>query len=157
MDCKILPIIKADFNSLWKCDVKGKTVAITTPFSHAFSSLINIYITERDRQFVISDGGDLYRVVASQDINWERSALQKAVAMFVHQFEIQCSKEKKDKNGVPMYYMKVSKQEEISSAVFNIAHFIMAVADFAASLIAPVLEEEEEKQNREVFERETTH
>lgn len=156
MDCKVLKTIQADFDALWGCKAKGNTVVITTPFSHALSSLVNVYLTERDKQFVVSDGGDLYRLVASQEINWNRNPLQKAIGQFVQQFEIKITTNQ-GKESVPMYYMKVADMKEISSAIFNLAHFIVAVADFAVSLMAPTEEEVEEKQSRDVFENETDH
>src|SRR4051812_29758525 len=53
----LIPLLRSDFGSLWKCQARGNTIEIITPFSTTTQKFVSVFITAREEELVVSDGG----------------------------------------------------------------------------------------------------
>src|SRR5438067_2224419 len=64
IDCTITDLIQRDFNALWKCQQRGNTLEITTPYLLPDSTLVSLFVTEKENRYIISDGGGIHEILA---------------------------------------------------------------------------------------------
>ncbi|HSY20042.1 MAG TPA: hypothetical protein VK815_16980 [Candidatus Acidoferrales bacterium] len=64
INCHITERIQKDFNSLWQCKQRGNTIEISTPYLLPDSTLLSLFITERDGKTIVHDGGSISQIVS---------------------------------------------------------------------------------------------
>jgi hypothetical protein len=142
LDCRITELLKADFNTLWRCSQLGDTLEISTPYRMPDSTLFSLFLTEREDRFIASDGGAVAELLVEHSYlpeeEWKRelSALAKTHGL------------KEGANeGVPIFFKDCKEEKIISSISFDVANF----ATMAANLLISV--EEVEEQGKETDSR----
>lgn len=117
--CDILQSIRADFGELWRCNIRGNSVEITTPYLLPDSSLLTVFITQRGEKTIVSDGGNLSDLLADycalpEDDIFE--SVKAACARFGIKMVIA--------HGINQYFKSTSDPSLVSSLVFDLASFV---------------------------------
>jgi hypothetical protein len=125
---EILPIIKADFGSLWHCKARGGSIEIITPFSTSTQKFVSVFVTFRDSQMVVSDGGwleddaDLYTLASTiEDPDFEFF-----VDHFRRVYKVLVA-ERPDKKRI--FFKKTADTKLLTGAVYDIANFVVATVN----------------------------
>lgn len=138
----IIGLIKNDFGSLWQCRSRGDSIEIVTPISTATQKFVSVFITKRDDSYVVTDGGWLINEdhYGLDDFE-EDSGFNAVVEHFSKAFKVASTR---NKIGT-FFYKKAKESSLLSSAVYDVAHFVSSVVN---SLSVPT---QQEIQHREIF------
>ena len=132
----------SSFGSLWKFKERGATLEVITPFATTNNKFVSIFITKRDANYIVSDGGWIATNEYETD-GGESDCLEKILFHYLGSFNIQQTAV----NNLPFYYNSTTKEEMVSSLVMDMATFVSAVT--SASNITFV--EKKEADSRSVF------
>jgi len=141
LNCKITDAIQKDFSSLWKCQMRGKTLEISTPYLLPDSTLFSVFLTERNGRYIVCDGGTLSEIL-SDYCPLPDDEIRASLDGFAKKFEIKVGAGS-DKQKI--FFKSTVKRTLISSLVFDIATFATSVASalVAVSYDEPNLELED--------------
>jgi hypothetical protein len=117
-------IIK-EFGSLWQYKQRGETLEIITPFSTTSQKFVSVFLTERNGEYIVSDGGWLFEGGYENSLNVNSDCFDKIFAYYKNTFNIQ---EVENKGGIKYYYKKTDKLISIASLVFDLSNFISTIA-----------------------------
>ncbi len=124
----ILPLVKEDFGALWHCKPRGKSLEIITPFSTNTRKCVSIFVSFREAEIIISDGGwledeeDFYGLGEK----FERSDLEFYADHFsvIHRVSFATKPDKKR-----VFFKKCSDRKLISGLIYDVANFVTAVVN----------------------------
>ena len=139
----VVGVLKRDFGSLWQCRDRGTSIEIVTPFSTSTQKFISVFITKRDGEFVVTDGGWLcnesngYGLCDIDDI----SCFADISTHFCEAFKIEVKRNQDE----AFYFKKIADEAFLSNAVYDVAQFVSSVVN---SLSMP---EQDEANQRELF------
>lgn len=120
----ILTNIRKQFDGLWKCKERGESLEIITPFVTTNRKFVSVFISARDGNYIVSDGGFIHD--GMYDTSMPPNGLR-GLDSFWHYgsaFEIMMAM---SSQGIEFHYKKVSDPIHIASAVLDLAMFIAAV------------------------------
>jgi hypothetical protein len=144
INCHITERIQKDFNSLWKCKQRGNTVEISTPYLLPDSTLLSLFITERNKKTIVHDGGSISQIV-SENCPFPDDEIKASLDGFSSKYGIkQCVDADKQK----VFFKDCEKKSLISSIAFDLASFATTVTNVlvAASYDEPDIEPDERFQ-----------
>jgi len=139
--------LKSDFGALWGCRERGDSVELVTPFCTSSQKFVSVFISLREKAFIVSDGGwlgnetDFYGRGAEP----EEEQYCDCVKHFSEVFRVRIGTNTKNET---VYYKTTDRLDLLSGAVFDIANFVVTVANAGA------LESDEATANRTRFRRE---
>lgn len=142
LDCKITEHIKADFNALWRCEHRGATLQISTPYRMPDSTLFTLFFTERGDRLIACDGGRIWEMIRELSELSEHESLVELRALAMENG----IKESKDQNG-PIFYKDCREEKLVSSIAFDVANF----ATMAANVMVSIADDREEKEKEKRF------
>lgn len=145
----MLRLLSSDFALLWNCRPRGNTLEIITPFSTITQQFVSVFITIRDNEYVVSDGGwvakelNLYQLPDVEDLDYDFQ-----VEHFSHSFGVRTFTHRGEK----FFYKRCSKPELLSGAVYDLCSFVCSLVN---SLSLPK-QDKQEKAHTERFQTEAT-
>jgi hypothetical protein len=138
--------IIASFDKLWKFKVRGNSLEIITPYVTTSQKFISVFLSEKDNEYVISDGGWIDSNIYESMLNFEDDIFNRAFFHYYNSFNI---KEVNGFNKVKYYYKKTSKAFAIPSLIFDLSNFIASII----SLSEIDFVDKQEKETKERFQR----
>lgn len=119
--------VMRDYTALWDVKVRGATLEIITPHSTVSDKVVSVFITQRDGEIIISDGGYLHTgaYVEEEAIESNRCYNQ-LVSYYESYYNIQRVTDRNDKL---IFYLKNSKMELVTSCIHDMASFITGVVN----------------------------
>jgi hypothetical protein len=138
--------VKNSFNALWKYKVRGNSLEIITPYATTNDKFVSVFLTERNGEFIVSDGGWLSDEVYDTNIHLDDECYLK---LYYHYESHYAVKTTIDGVGNTHFYKKTNNYHTVSNIVYDIANFITAIV--SASLIQ--FQEVKEKEEKEFFTR----
>jgi hypothetical protein len=140
----ILPLIKADFGSLWHCRARGNSIEVVTPFSTATQKFVSVFITFKNDEYIVSDGGWLSSEFYLEDEVLSKTVSENIVRFFTDVYKVSAVLHE---SGKIFYFKKSSKKEVISSIVYDTASFVSNVVNAASTRIP----EKQEQDHQTTF------
>jgi hypothetical protein len=113
--------IVSSFGKLWKFKPRGETVEIITPFASTSQKFISLFLSQKGKHFIVSDGAWLSEGLYGNTFDRSIDCFEKVFSHYVHAFSIN---EVKNLNGGIVFYKKTDKLISIPSLVFDMANFI---------------------------------
>lgn len=146
MECgKIVDVIKTDFNHLWLCKMRGKTVEVSTPFSTITKKFITVFIKFENDEYVVSDGGWLNSEFYDIPETLEKAIIEGSAEIHEHIFHVKKTKH----NGINLYYKKCKDIKFLSACVYDLCNFISNLINTNAVYVM----DKEEKSHQETFQK----
>jgi hypothetical protein len=128
----ILPLIRADFGSLWQCRSRGNSIEVVTPFSTSTQKFVSVFITHKNDEYIVSDGGWLSSEFYLDDDALSKSVTDNIIRFFTDVFKASVVNHE---SGKDFYFKKCSSIEMVSSSVYDIASFVSSVVNAASTHI----------------------
>lgn len=115
--------IKATYNALWHVKILGESLEIVTPMVASNESFVSVFVTKREDEYVVTDGGWISAGYYECDNEYQGAAYQRLFQYYLENFDIKqtCG------HGRTFYYKKVKDSILVVNAVFELTHFISSV------------------------------
>ena len=121
---KIYKDVVASFGKLWQYKERGKSLEIITPFATTTQKFISVFLTEKEGDFIVSDGGWLDTNIYENSFDTDEDVYRRIVLHYQVSFNI---KEVKNSNDKRVYYKKTTKPVAVASLVYDMANFISSL------------------------------
>lgn len=131
--------IKDEFCSLWTFKERGETLEIITPFATTSNKFVSVFLTVKNKEFIISDGGWLSDSTYETTPDFEDDVFNKVFAYYKNFYDIKSIKA----NELEYYFKKTEKKELIPNLVFDIANFVSAISSSSQIQFIDIKEKEE--------------
>lgn len=133
--------IKSSFCTLTQFKVRQNVLEVITPYSTINNKFVSVFITFTNNKIVITDSGwidqNYYEAPACED---SEEIVKRIIFSFKNAFNI---KSTVDNTGSEFYYKTCENIDQIPSAVFDLANFIVGVVN---SFCIQYKDEKEEKE-----------
>jgi|AntRauTorckE5430_2_1112549.scaffolds.fasta_scaffold03162_3 hypothetical protein len=140
--------IKEEFCHLFNFKSHGNTLEIITPLVTITNKFVSVFITPRGDKLIVTDGGWIRQEVYDHSIISDDRDI---VSTLIQQYKKYYHINQTSGDGNIFYFRSIDKIELLSSAVFDIANFIVGVVN-SYSL---EYKEKKEKEDRDNFKSET--
>ncbi len=141
----IIDKIKSSFCKLTNFKVRQNALEVITAYSTINSKFVSVFITLTNNKIVLTDNGwidqNYYETPIYDD---SEDIVRKINSSFKNSFNV---KSTLDNSGIEYYYKTCEKIDQIPSAVFDLANFIVGVVN--SSCIQ--YKDEKEEKERETF------
>lgn len=139
----IFSAVKSDLCSLVDFKLRGDTIEIITGIPTITSSHVSVFVSYRDGEYIISDGGWVNGGEYDNEIS-DDDIYSRILAQLIDHFRM---KDTRSANNTVYYYKKAPKLELVSAMVSDVGHFV------SATINAQVLEygDVSERKIRRVF------
>lgn len=142
---KIIEQIKSSFCNLTNFKVRSNSLEVITAYSTINSKFVSVFITFTNNKIVITDSGWVDQNYYETPLYDEsEDIVRRVIASFKTSFNI---KSTLDTTGVEFFYKTCETIDQIPSAVFDLANFIVGVVN---SFCIQYKDEKEERE-RETF------
>jgi len=131
--------IKEEFCSLWTFKERGETLEIITPFATTSNKFVSVFLTFKNKEFIISDGGWLSDNSYETIPDFEDDVFTKVFAYYKNFYDIKSVKA----NELEYYFKKTEKKELIPNLIFDIANFVSAISNSSQIQFIDIKEKEE--------------
>ncbi|RRB12370.1 hypothetical protein [Larkinella knui] len=138
--------IKNAFGQLWTFKERGKSLEIITPYTTTTQKFISVFLSFKDEEYIVSDGGWLDNGFYENTFNLEDDTFRKIAHHYFNAFGI---KEVKGPSQKTYFYKKTITPIAVPSLVFDLSNFIAAMV--STSEIEFI--EREERETKELFRR----
>lgn len=142
---QIIERIKSSFCNLTNFKVRQNALEVITAYSTINSKFVSVFITLTNNKIVLTDSGwidqNYYETPLYDD---SEDIVRRIISSFKNSFNV---KSTLDNSGIEFYYKTCENIEQIPSAVFDLANFIVGVVN---SFCIQYKDEKEEKE-RETF------
>jgi hypothetical protein len=118
LDCQITESLQRDFSALWKCQQRGDSLEITTPYLLPDSTLLSLFLTQREGRFIVCDGGGVFEVIDDYCPFPQGKAIA-ALQGYAHKFGLKQGVSE----GKPLFFKDCTDVQLISSLAFDVATF----------------------------------
>lgn len=144
---EIIDKIKSAFCSLTNFKLRNNALEVITAYSTINSKFVSVFITFTNNKIVVTDSGWVDQNYYDTPLHDESEfIINRVTNSFQYSFNV---KSTVDKEGVNFYYKTCETIEQIPSAVFDLANFIVGVVN---AFCIQYKDEKEEKE-RETFRR----
>lgn len=141
----IIEKIKSSFCNLTKFKLRQSALEVITAYSTINNKFVSVFITLTNNKIVLTDSGwigqNYYETTLYED---SEDIVSRIISSYKSSFNV---KSTLDRAGVEYYYKTCENIEQIPSAVFDLANFIVGVVN---SFCVQYKDEKEEKE-RETF------
>ena len=126
-------MVRADFGSLWSCRQAGESLEISTPYLLPNDDALTVYVTVRDgNRIIVSDGGFLDGFL-EDNCDLSADKLAGCLAYFKDHHGIRVHHQ----SNRPVYYFKEGNSMlAVSSLIFDLGNFVVAVCNAAIPHVA---------------------
>lgn len=131
--------IKEEFCSLWTFKERGETLEIITPYTTTSNKFVSVFLTLKNKEFIVSDGGWLSDNTYETIPDFEDDVFGKVFAYYKNFYDIKAVKA----NELDYYFKKTDKKELLPNLVFDIANFVSAISSSCQIQFIDVKEKEE--------------
>lgn len=114
----------SSFGSLWTFKERGKSLEIITPFATTSQKFVSIFLTEKEGEYIVSDGGWICEGMYDNSFDINIDCFNKIFLYYKDSFKV---KEVKNQGGISYFYKKNANQIAIPSLIFDMANFISAL------------------------------
>jgi len=129
LDCEIIESIQRDFSALWTCQQRGGSVELSTPYLLPDSTLLSLFLTERDGRFIVCDGSGVFDIIEEYCPLPRNKALLELKG-FSRKFDIK----EGHSEGKPLFFKDCDDIKLVSSLAFDLAAFaVMSTSALVAS------------------------
>lgn len=144
LDCQVTDILQRDFNALWGCKQLGDTLEITTPYLLPDSSLVSLFLTERNGRFIVCDGGAVHDTL-EEYCSLPADEVAAELSSMISKFRMK----EGSSDGRPLYFKECSDPKLISSLAFDVANFaVMATSSLVSASGEPTMPVESRFETR---------
>lgn len=128
---EILPMVRADFDALWHCKPRGNSIEITTPFSTTTRKCVSVFITTRETDFIVSDGGWIEDSADFYELNdgVENVNFHFYLEHYLHVHGVSVSY-RPDKTRV--FFKRCSRRDLLSSCIYDVTNFVLGTVNAVA-------------------------
>lgn len=148
---EIIEIVKSSFCNLTNFKVRQNAIEVITAYSTINSKFVSVFITFTNNKIVLTDNGwidqNYYETPLYED---SEDIVGKVISSYKSSFNV---KSTLDNSGTEYYYKTCEKIEQIPSAIFNLANFLVGVVN---SFCIQYKDEKEEKE-RETFRKDANN
>jgi len=116
------------FSSLWKYKERGNTLEIITPYATTSSKFVSVFLSVKNGEFIISDGGWIDERIYDNTFDLEDDCFSKILDHYVNSFDI------RQTNGLgnkTYFYKKTNISHEVPSLVLDLSVFISNIISLA--------------------------
>ncbi len=131
--------IKEEFCSLWTFKERGETLEIITPYATTSNKFVSVFLTVKNKEFIVSDGGWLSDNTYETTLDFEDDDFGKVFAYYKNFYDIKTVRA----NELDYYFKKTEKKELIPNLVFDIANFVSAISSSSQIQFIDIREKEE--------------
>lgn len=119
--------VARDYASMWDFKFRGSTLEIITPHSTVSDKFISIFLTQRDGQFIVTDGGYIHTgdYIENESIRAGK-CYNNAFEYYERYYSIQ---RVSDVNGKVIFFTKTENRTMVTSLIYDMASFIVGVAN----------------------------
>ena len=136
----IFDSIKSSFCNLTNFKIRQNALEIITPFSTINNKFISVFITTSNNKIIITDNGWFNQNYYETSIEKELKITEnKIIVSYTNTYNI---KSILDKSDIIFFYKTCEKIEQIPSAVFDLANFMVGIVN---SFLIQHTEDKEEK------------
>ena len=140
----IFDSIKSSFCNLTNFKIRQNSLEIITPFSTINNKFISVFITTSNNKIIITDNGWFNQNYYETSIEKELKITEnKIIVSYTNTYNI---KSILDKSDIIFFYKTCEKIEQIPSAVFDLANFMVGIVN--AFLIQHTEDKEEKPFNK---------
>jgi hypothetical protein len=125
----VIEHLKRDFGALWQCRPRGNSLEIITPFSTATQEFVSVFITVRDGQLIVSDGGWLINEHLSRAMPASEVSFVDCIGYADHfgtAFGVSKWNESSER---VFFYKRCENLKLLSNAVYDVANFVSSVVN----------------------------
>lgn len=119
--------IKETYNSLWQVKILGNSLEIVTPMVTTDDDFVSVFVTKRDDDYIVTDGGWISAGYYHRDMEDLGRAYQRLFQYYIDNYDIRQT----NGHGRILYYKKVKDHFLVVNAIFELSHFISAVVSGA--------------------------
>lgn len=142
---KILLNIRINFDALWSFKIRSEQVIeIITPYSTTTNKFVSLFVTKRNDNYIVSDGGLLNSEAYESEIDYENQSLLKVLYHFEGYYEIKTTT---DKSGNKHYYKSTHDSKFIPNLVYEMGQYVSMCVSAAT---VPFIDQKE-KEEKETF------
>ncbi|GAB3932805.1 hypothetical protein GCM10028804_47810 [Larkinella terrae] len=138
--------IKNAFGQLWTFKERGKSLEIITPYTTTTQKFISVFLSYKDDEYIVSDGGWIDNGFYENSYNLEDDVYRKIAHHYFNAFGI---KEIKGPSQKAYFYKKTITPIAVPSLVFDVSNFIAAMVSMSEIEFV----EPEERETKEQFRR----
>jgi hypothetical protein len=121
----VMGMLKGDFGSLWKCRQAGNSLEITTSYLYPDNTFVVLYVTKRQKRFIVSDGGQ-----ASEFFQCAKDD-EPFFASLIGRAKLRHDVLEHSKGTRRFYYKQATDFKLIGSMAFDMANFLVAATNAA--------------------------
>lgn len=137
--------IKFCFDQLWSFKYRGdETIEIITPYSTTSNKFVSLFLTKRDDNFIVSDGGLLNSEAYESQVDYDNQYLLKILYHYENHYQIKTTT---DKKGYKHYYKTTTSEILVPNLIYDLAQFI----SMCVSSATVELDDVQEKEEKETF------
>ena len=129
LTCDIVETLQQDFNALWRCQQRGNTVEISVPYLLPDSTLVSLFLTQRNERIIVCDSGGIMEFL-SEHCPLPEDEFLPALREMASKFGV---KEGRLSNA-PLFFKECTNPKLISSLVFDVASFVTMAASALVSV-----------------------
>jgi hypothetical protein len=137
--------IKSSFGNLWNTKQRGNSLEIITPFATTSHKFISLFLSFKEGEYIISDGGWIHLGVYENKIDPNNICYNKILFHYQNAYNIQ---ETKNNNEIVFYYRKTINATSVPSLIFDVANFVSAILSASEINNIEVLETETKERFR---------
>lgn len=119
----IVNIVVASFSSLWKVKKYGNTIEIITPFCTTNDCFVSVFITKRNDNYIITDGGWISDNYYNNFFDNDDESYLRLFTYYQEQYTIR----ETESNNKTYYYKNTRKRELVPNLVLEMSSFISTV------------------------------
>lgn len=119
--------VARDYSALWDFKFRGSTLEIITPHSTISNKFISVFLTQRDNEYIVTDGGYLYTSDYVENESVEQSkCYTQTLVHFEKYYKIRRIYDSREKL---IFFLKSANRAMISSLIHDMASFVTGVAN----------------------------
>jgi hypothetical protein len=120
--------IQSSFGSLWKFKERGNSLEIITPYATTSAKFVSVFLSEKDGEYIISDGGWINDRIYDNNFDVEDSCFLKIVDHYTNSFDV---KQTSGLGNKTYYYKKTGNKNFVPSLVMDLSVFISNIISLA--------------------------
>lgn len=119
--------VARDYAALWDFKFRGATLEIITPHSTTSNKFVSVFLTEREGEFIVSDGGYLHagEYVENEAIEQSRCYTQ-TFDKLERYYRIRRVYDSREKL---LFYLKTPNRQLVSSLIHDMASFVVGIVN----------------------------
>jgi hypothetical protein len=119
--------VARDYAALWDFKLRGATLEVITPHSTISNKFISVFLTEREGEFIISDGGYLHTgEYVENEVIEQSKCYNNTFDKLERYYKVRRIFDSKEKL---IFYTKTNNRHLVSSLIHDMASFVTGVVN----------------------------